>query len=600
MERHGTHPLTSGTPATEGSWREVNGSGRQSVQYMCRHVLRQAAHQPGGCERVTAVDTRRRLVSTVVPATALGLLFLGLVVFVVTQARSYGRTYDELLQDDYGKRTLAWYLSSGRDHGFLQYPGWYQMPQHGPFAETVVAATQGLTGEDWTTRSLVTGVFAILGVLAVALCGYELGGWWMAFLSGAGLALFPRYTGAMLNNSKDVPFTAAMAFVLWLVLRVMRRWNGPPRVRVWSTAAVGVAIGAAAAIRVVALIWYPLLGLLAIGWWLRHSAAVRDRGALLPAVRQHAKAGLIIGVVSMATMCALWPYVMLHPISNLLDSIRSMSNYPWNGVIPFEGHSYHASALPRRYVLEWLLIGSPVHLVALAVVGAVLALVQLAKVRTGDARIAFVLLYLGVPIIVLALLRSALYNGLRQFLFLIPAMTLLASYGLGRLWTYLTQRVSRVGVRRVLAGTVAVLVLGGQAEALGEMIRLHPYEYVYFSPLVGGFAAAPGRYELDYWGECNKAAAQWLARHHDEYLLSPAGQRETVTGSGQDVQYMLYLPTAQLAAGVYGQPSDFYLWSMREREPDRLPSYIPVHEERIEGYPACVVKVRPDARPGPR
>src|SRR5512142_3154660 len=119
--------------------------------------------------RVPVTASVRRLAR--VPAAAWGLvaLFLGLIVFVATQAHTYGRTYDEALQQDYGKRVLAWYLSGGHDHGFLDLPSYEQMPQHGPLAETLIAAVQRLTGEEWVTRSVVTGVFGILGVLAVAL-----------------------------------------------------------------------------------------------------------------------------------------------------------------------------------------------------------------------------------------------------------------------------------------------------------------------------------------------------------------------------------------------------------------------------------------------
>src|SRR5689334_4511433 len=96
--------------------------------------------------------------STTVPATGLGALPLGLVVFVLTQARVYGRTYDELMQDDYGKSTLAWYLSLGHDRTFLQSPGYEQVPQHGPFADAVIAVVERFTGEQWTTRSIVAGL----------------------------------------------------------------------------------------------------------------------------------------------------------------------------------------------------------------------------------------------------------------------------------------------------------------------------------------------------------------------------------------------------------------------------------------------------------
>ena len=42
------------------------------------------------------------------------------------------------------------------------------------------------------------------------------------------------------------------------------------------------------------------------------------------------------------------------------------------------------------------------------------------------------------------------------------------------------------------------------------MVRLHPYEYVYFNPLIGGVRGAQGKYMLDYWGLAFKQAADEL------------------------------------------------------------------------------------------
>ena len=31
------------------------------------------------------------------------------------------------------------------------------------------------------------------------------------------------------------------------------------------------------------------------------------------------------------------------------------------------------------------------------------------------------------------------------------------------------------------------------------LVRLHPYEYMFYNPLVGGLEGAARRYEMDYW-----------------------------------------------------------------------------------------------------
>jgi len=51
---------------------------------------------------------------------------------------------------------------------------------------------------------------------------------------------------------------------------------------------------------------------------------------------------------------------------------------------------------------------------------------------------------------------------------------------------------------------------------------LHPYEYMYFSPLVGGVPGATGKYDMDYWGVCNKLSAEWLASNYTKYMYHPS------------------------------------------------------------------------------
>jgi hypothetical protein len=187
-------------------------------------------------------------------------------------------------------------------------------------------------------------------------------------------------------------------------------------------------------------------------------------------------------------------------------------------------------------------------------------------------------------------LHSTVYNGLRQFLFVVPGLVLFAALGLVRL----TAWVAGPGVpRRVVAVAGVLVALGGQGEALAAMSRLHPYEYAYFSPVVGGFRGAVGRYELDYWGECNKAAAQWVAAHQVELNLYP-GPPATVAGSGIDVQYMNYLPADRFNEDDDGSTPDIYISSMLDRDDDPWAGLPIVHEVYVDGYPDCVIHERPE------
>ncbi len=121
---------------------------------------------------------------------------------------------------------LGWYASGGEDIQLVQFPSFLYMPQHGPVFETVVAGLRPITpGDDWRTRSLVTALTGVAGIGFVWLCGRELGGYRTGLLAALVLASYPRYVGAIFNNSKDVPLAVGMTAVLWVAIKLFSVWK---------------------------------------------------------------------------------------------------------------------------------------------------------------------------------------------------------------------------------------------------------------------------------------------------------------------------------------------------------------------------------------
>jgi len=119
------------------------------------------------------------------------------------------------------------------------------------------------------------------------------------------------------------------------------------------------------------------------------------------------------------------------------------------------------------------------------------------------------------------------------------------------------------------------------------MLALSPFEYAYFSPLIGGIAGANGRYDTEYWVTCNKQSAEWLASHYQRYTSasSPSAHAEPVQGVASH-----YLPAAFREDPTH---PDFYIASTRFEYDLRFPSYTIVHIVAADGVPICVVKVNP-------
>ncbi|HEU0027717.1 MAG TPA: hypothetical protein VFQ25_11435 [Ktedonobacterales bacterium] len=516
------------------------------------------------------------------------LLIIGFVT-VLTQAGRYGVTIDEPLQQVYGERVLAWYRSHGQDRSFLtKFGPELRMPEHGGIFDAVIAALQSrLPGIDpWLLRHTLTGLTGWLGVVAIALCGYELGGPWVAFAAALGLWLYPRYYGAIYNNPKDIPAAVTTTLALWATLLLLKYWRQRGRALEVGVL-LGLFLGVATAIRVTTLMWCGILLILLAGWWVTHGrAAWRERRMVREVAWQGSVGGVIAGTWLLSTIL-LWPFVFLNPIANLLESAQVMAHFPWDGPVLYGGVVYPATQLPTSYSLTWIGIGSPPVSLLLAALGVVLALAELARARRVNPPLAVIALAFAVPLAAILILHSDLYDSLRQILFLIPPLILLAAYGLVRAVHFLLRQ--RRAAPRWAAVALLALTVASYAMVVADMAALSPYEYSYFSPLVGGLPGAAGRYETDYYATCRKPAAEWLSQHYRDYTSAPQPTFYTSGVLGAKT-VAPYLPASFQENAI--QP-DFFIGMTRYHDDLSFPGYKTIHVVAVEGAPLCVVKINP-------
>lgn len=508
----------------------------------------------------------------------LGLLLLMLIT-VGTQITTYGLTTDQGMQSNYGQAVFVWYRTLGKDQSFLHFPAEAYEPEHGPLFVTLVATAQHLLHHRWKVEAALIALSGVLGIVALGLCGLELGGWWFALLAALSLWLYPRFFGAIFNNPKDIPFTAANTLILWSTLRLVRQW-GQRRADLRNSLLFALFCAVAVSIRANAIIWYGTLGALFAGWWLLNWRNVRQECAVARTLKHQALVIGIIGGGSALGILVFWPYILLNPLPNFYHALHVIARYPWNGSVLFEGRMQLAVDLPRSYALVWLLIGSPPALILCALLGLVWLCAWSLRKRALNSQMLAVTLALIVPLGMIVGLHSVLYNGLRQFLFLVPTLILLAVYGFLSLFHWLHQRK-----QFVLASALILLLLGNTLWLVRDMAALHPYEYLYFSPLVGGVAGANGQYEMDYWNTCQKPASQWLGTHYQQFVVDHT-DTPTIQARNIAFQYMTYLPAPFRA--VTARP-DFLIDIAPFTPPQSITQYQLIHTESVEGVPLCKV-----------
>ncbi|MBA2286330.1 MAG: glycosyltransferase family 39 protein [Ktedonobacteraceae bacterium] len=524
---------------------------------------------------------KRAFLAKTLPLLLLAMLILSAVTAVFSQAATYGITNDEALQDQYGRYALKWYESLGRDRSIFHFPKNMHMLQHGVIFEVVVAAGENMTGNQWGTRAIMCGLAGVAGVIAIALCGLELSGWWLAFVAALCLWLFPRFYGSIYNNSKDMPFLSASLFVLWALILLQKQWAEPEKF-LRNTILLGFLIGLAASIRVTAIMWYGVLICIQALWWIQNGRQTMRDHKLLSALAKHMGALLMVSSVSLLTMMALWPYILLNPLPHLYDAIVVLARYPWPGTVTFAGHTYQASALPYTYVPGWLVLGSPPAIVFCAGLAIIAVCVLVLKKKDLTLPAVTALLALLLPLTALTVTHPTLYDGPRQFLFLYGPLVLLAAYGFIQLLTWL----AKYRVLVILFIAIACLTEG---QVVLAMQAIHPYEYVYFSPLVGGIPGATGKYDMDYYLSCNKAAADWLSTHYAQYTHK---EHPTVQVEANIYTALPFLPKTFILDQAH---PDFFISSTRDHQDQdpQFADYRIIDKESIQGYIACVVKVDP-------
>jgi hypothetical protein len=131
------------------------------------------------------------------------------------------------------------------------------------------------------------------------------------------------------------------------------------------------------------------------------------------------------------------------------------------------------------------------------------------------------------PLLIAMVKRPALYNGIRHFVFVIPPMTVIA--GVAFAWTMSWLRENRVSWQPVVLAIFAF----GLLLPLGEMIRLHPYQYTHFNHIAGTVRGADDRFMLDYWGLAFKQASDELReRLEEKHEVPPKGRKWKVAVCG--------------------------------------------------------------------
>lgn len=452
------------------------------------------------------------------------LLIVAVSVLGLWTYHDYGLGWDDFTHSQYGDLLLRYFASGLTFKRVFSFVNLYYYG--GSFDLAAAWLAQHLPVDIFDLRRLLGGMVGVLGMVIVWRTGRRLGGPVCGLMALCLLAICPLYYGHMFMNAKDAPFAVAVAALLYSLVRALEEFPKPT----WRTVGLfAVALGFTIGTRVLGAISVvyltAALALLLLVEW-------RSLGLKAAASRMATFIGLLALGLPLAylIMGLAWPWAVVEPL-NPLHALTYYSHFwevPWREL--YEGRPVLVPDMPRTYVPTLFAVQMPEFFLALSVAGMGGALVASLFGKAAPNRRAQLMLVLTAalfPILLTVVTRPVMYNGIRHFVFVTPALALLGGLAGNWAWSWAVRHGETA--RAAFAGIFALGIL----LPANEFAQLHPLQYTYYNHIVGGVRGAEPMFMLDYWGLAFKQATAELDEYVEEHRRSlPQGRKFRVAVCG--------------------------------------------------------------------
>ncbi len=443
-----------------------------------------------------SADERRK--ALLLDAASFLVVAVATVVALVTW-RDYGITWDEEVHSSYGDALLRFFTTFGEDDAAVR----HRDSRYGPAFDLFAAVVHELGPlTKWNALRFAGPFVGLVGVIGAFRLARRLGGPLAGLFGVVLVVLTPLYYGHMFANPKDLPFAAAYVWAIYYLVRIATEF---PRARLGDFVLAGVWFGLAIAVRIGGLMLFGYLGATVVLLLVEHALA-------RPGLRAYARnavaligGALLTAALGYGLMVALWPWAQEAPFANPFASAQRFASYSrWAGTTLYDGTWMRTTVVPWDYPLRYALYQLPEAVLLFSAIGALgVAIASLAapfrrrRLPMGEG---IVLVAAVAPITAVIVRDVIVYDGIRQLLFFVPVACVLAAVAAAHLVRALARRSKVLAAIPVLA--IALLT----ADTARSMVELHPYQYIHYNRLVGGYRGAEGRWDGEYYGASFKEA----------------------------------------------------------------------------------------------
>jgi hypothetical protein len=378
---------------------------------------------------------------------------------------------------------------------------------HGPAFELILVLIQKAlhlkdTRDVYLMRHFFTFLTFFVGVLFFYfLCKRVFKSWKIALIGCIFLVLSPRIFADSFYNSKDPVFLVLFIICMYTFMIYHER----PTYK----NAILYALACAFTIdtRILGII-LPLTSFVFIGGEFIYSTIINTKE------RIHYGSLITFSTLLIVFTILFWPVMWKDTLFHFQSAFEEMSKYHWGGGLLYRGEYIKATELPWHYLPVWIGISTPIPYLLVFPLGLFFIIKQIC---TGPGNFVnpkgqqlLILIVFFLPLIMVIVLKSAVYDGWRHVFFIYPAFIMIVLYGLKYIYI-------QVKWKMIFMIFLALIICFN----LTILIQHHPYENVYFNFLAGNdMKEAKKNFELDYYGVSSKQALEYILKNDPSLKLN--------------------------------------------------------------------------------
>lgn len=399
------------------------------------------------------------------------LLFI-FILFSVISAFFVGSFWDVFFHLEIGQRRLKYLFSFGKfykfenvDYGVEYYPGVYDTISY--FFITLFP--QSFKLEIYNTFSFFIGLIGIIGLKKFCKILFNKNISYISFI----ITLFtPIFFGQMLFNPKDIVVASSYFWILYYLTKYFFLNNKINKKIIAFKLGLFIALGTGSKILFVGLL-IPLGIILSIEYFYQKNKILIIKENFLNLT--------ILFFVAYFFTVIFWPQthsnIFIEPIKLLIEAIKNQKLFG----VPFSLYAnqiVNTEEVPWHYIPINFLFKTPLYIIIILLFG----LINIKKINLYfnneltdfEKKNLYLLIIIFTPIIISILANLKLYDGLRNYLFLIPIINIIVA----QIIYYLIKNI-----RNLLIKIFSFICLLSFLYSLFIYIILTPYQYTYLNEL---------------------------------------------------------------------------------------------------------------------